>query len=59
VRPLVASGALIERRFMARGIHRRWSAALPKDLAKTDYIVEFIDLLARNAPVAASQVKRA
>ena len=58
VKPLVASGALVARRFTARGIHRRWSAAMPKDLAKTDFIREFIDLLARNAPSEA-QAKRA
>ena len=59
VRPLVASGALVARRFTARGIHRRWSAAMPKDLAKTDYIREFIDLLAKNAPAEPEQARRA
>jgi LysR family transcriptional regulator for metE and metH len=59
VQPLVASGALVARRFSARGIHRRWSAAMPKDLAKTDFILEFIDLLTRNAPVDRAQAKRA
>jgi LysR family transcriptional regulator, regulator for metE and metH len=50
VKPLLASGALVARRFTARGIHRRWSAAMPKDLAKADFMREFIDLLAHNAP---------
>src|SRR5688572_23226943 len=59
VRPLVASGALVARRFTARGIHRRWSAAMPKDLAKSDFIREFIDLLARNAPAEPEQARRA
>lgn len=59
VRPLVASGALVARRFTARGIHRRWSAAMPKDLAKTDYIREFIDLLAKNAPSQTDSARRA
>jgi len=58
VKPIVASGALVARRFTARGIHRRWSAAMPKDLAKTDFIREFIDLLTRNAP-ADAQARRA
>jgi hypothetical protein len=31
---------------------------MPKDLAKTDFIREFIELLARNAP-ADAQAKRA
>ena len=59
VRPLVASGALVARRFTARGVQRRWSAAMPKDLAKTDFIREFIDLLARKAPAEPSQARRA
>lgn len=59
VRPLVASGALVARRFTARGVHRRWSAAMPKDLAKVDFIREFIDLLARNAPAEPAHARRA
>jgi LysR family transcriptional regulator for metE and metH len=59
VRPLLASGALVARRFTARGIHRRWSAAMPKDLAKTDFVREFIDLLAKNAPTESTAARRA
>jgi LysR family transcriptional regulator, regulator for metE and metH len=59
VKPIVASGALVARRFTARGIHRRWSAAMPKDLAKTDFIREFIDLLAKNAPAESAHARRA
>ncbi len=53
VKPLVASGALAARRFTERGIQRRWSAAMPKDLAKVDFVREFIDLLTRHAPAQA------
>ena len=59
VRPLVASGALVARRFTPRGIHRRWSAAMPKDLAKADFVREFIDLLAKNAPSQSDTARRA
>jgi len=59
VRPLVASGALVARRFTTRGIHRRWSAAMPKDLAKADFVREFIDLLAKNAPSQSDTARRA
>jgi len=48
VRPLLASGALVARRFAARGVHRRWSAAMPKDLARAEFIREFIALLGQS-----------
>jgi LysR family transcriptional regulator for metE and metH len=50
VQPMVGSGSLVARPLTARGLHRRWSAVMPKDLAKTDYVREFIDLLIANAP---------
>jgi hypothetical protein len=43
MRPLVA-------RLTARGMHREWRAAMPKDLAQVDYVREFIDRLEKNAP---------
>jgi hypothetical protein len=43
MRPLVAG-------LTARGMHREWRAAMPKDLAQVDYVREFIDLLEKNAP---------
>jgi hypothetical protein len=43
MRPLVAG-------LTARGMHREWRAAMPKDLAQVDYVREFIDLPERNAP---------
>jgi LysR family transcriptional regulator for metE and metH len=50
VKPLVDRGALVARSLTARGLKRRWSAVMPKDLAEVDYLREFVDLLTRNAP---------
>ncbi len=50
VRPLVERGALTARRLTARGLRRRWSAVMPKDLAAVDYIAGFVDLMSRNTP---------
>ena len=59
VQPLIASRALIARPLSARGLHRRWSAAMPKDLAGADYTREFVDLLARYAPAEPAHARRA
>jgi len=50
VRPLVERGALVARPLTARGLQRRWSAVMPKDLAAVDYVRGFVDLMTRNAP---------
>jgi len=50
VQPLVDAGAIVARPLTARGVHREWRAAMPKDLARADYIKEFIDLLEMHAP---------
>ena len=52
VQPLVASGRLVARPLTSRGLHRRWSAVMPKDLAQTDFVRAFIDLLVEHAPVS-------
>lgn len=52
VQPLLDAGAIVGRSLPARGMHRVWSAVMPKDLARTDYVNEFIDLLERHAPTA-------
>jgi LysR family transcriptional regulator, regulator for metE and metH len=54
VQPLVDAGAIIARPLTARGLHREWRAAMPKDLARADYVVEFIDLLEKHAPTGRS-----
>ena len=50
VQPLIESGAVVARTLPARGMRRTWSAVMLKDLARTDYVNEFIDLLAQHAP---------
>jgi len=50
VQPLIDAGAIVGRSLPARGMHRVWSAVMRKDLASTDYVNEFIDLLAAHAP---------
>jgi LysR family transcriptional regulator for metE and metH len=50
VQPLVDAGTLVARPLTARGLRRDWRAVMPKDLARTDYVMEFIDLLEKHAP---------
>jgi LysR family transcriptional regulator for metE and metH len=50
VQPLIDAGSLVGRSLPARGMHRVWSAVMRKDLASTDYVNEFIDLLEAHAP---------
>jgi LysR family transcriptional regulator, regulator for metE and metH len=50
VQPLIDSGSIVGRTLPARGMHRVWSAVMRKDLARADYVNEFIDLLEENAP---------
>ena len=52
VQPLVDAGSVVIRPLTARGLRREWRAVMPKDLAGADYIGEFIDLLAKDAPTA-------
>ena len=52
VRPLLDAGTIVARPLTARGLHREWRATMPKDLARVDYVREFIDLLEKNAPTA-------
>ena len=52
VQPLVDSGAIVARPLTARGLHREWCAAMPKDLARVDYVTDFIDLLEKHAPTS-------
>ena len=52
VRPVLDARAIVARPLTARGLHREWRVAMPKDLAEIDYVREFIDLLESNAPTA-------
>ena len=50
VQPVVDAGAVVARPLTARGLHREWKVAMPKDLAHSDYVVEFATLLEQHAP---------
>lgn len=50
VQPLVEAGAIVARPLTARGVHREWRAAMPKELARADHVVEFLELLEKHAP---------
>jgi len=52
VQPLIDAGVIVGRSLPARGMHRVWSAVMPKDLADSDYVNAFIDLLEQHAPTA-------
>jgi LysR family transcriptional regulator for metE and metH len=52
VQPLIDAGTIVGHSLPARGMHRVWSAVMPKDLARTDYVNEFIDLLEQHAPTS-------
>src|SRR5712691_11497498 len=54
VEPLVKANAIVARPLTARGLRRDWRAVMPKDLARNDYVREFIDLLETHAPTARS-----
>jgi LysR family transcriptional regulator, regulator for metE and metH len=58
VEPVVKTGALVARSLTARGQHRRWSAVMPKDLAKADFVREFVDLLIEYAPGQAQRAAK-
>src|SRR6185436_9742317 len=58
VQPLVDAGTIVARPLTARGVHREWRAAMPKDLARADYIKEFLDLLEKHAPGGKSRAPR-
>ena len=57
VQPLIDAGSVVGRALPARGMHRVWSAVMPKDLAHVDYVTEFIDLLEKHAPTAKRAVR--
>lgn len=54
VQPLIDAGTIVARPLTARGLHREWRAVMPKDLARADYVLEFIDLLEKHAPTGRS-----
>jgi len=50
VQPLVDARQLVARPLAARGMRRQWSAVMPLEIAKLDYVREFVSLLAEHAP---------
>jgi LysR family transcriptional regulator, regulator for metE and metH len=50
VQPLIDAGSVVGCPLPSRRMHRVWSAVMRKDLARTDYANEFIDLLEKHAP---------
>ena len=59
VQPMVDTGAIVARPLTARGLHRVWSAAMPKDLASVDYVAAFVELLQAHAPSVRADRPRA
>jgi LysR family transcriptional regulator for metE and metH len=59
VQPMVDAGAIVARPLTARGLHRVWSAAMPKDLASVDYVAAFVELLQTHAPSVRADRPRA
>jgi LysR family transcriptional regulator for metE and metH len=59
VQPMVDAGAIVARPLTARGLHRVWSAAMPKDLASVDYVAAFVELLQAHAPSLRAERPRA
>ena len=58
VQPFLDSGAVVALPVSARGLQRHWSAVMPKDLARADYVAAFIDLLARGGPAVGARKGR-
>jgi len=58
VQPLIDAGSVVARPLTARGLHRTWRAAMPKDLATVDYVAAFVELLQSHAPVARAATPR-
>jgi LysR family transcriptional regulator for metE and metH len=56
VQPYLQSRALTGVRFGPRGFLRAWTAVVPRSLATTDYVIEFLRLVVAHAPVARAAV---
>jgi LysR family transcriptional regulator for metE and metH len=52
VQPYLDSRAVAGVRLTERGFYRHWYAVVPRPLAGTDYVTEFVRLVAARAPVA-------
>jgi LysR family transcriptional regulator for metE and metH len=56
VQPYLVARSLVGLRLTARGFYREWLAVVPRGLANTDYVVEFMRLVGAHAPVGRSDV---
>ena len=56
VQPYLESRAIVGLRLTERGFYRQWHAVVPRTLAGTDYVTEFLRLVASRAPVGRSEV---
>jgi LysR family transcriptional regulator, regulator for metE and metH len=56
VEPYLRGHGLAGIRLTPRGFYRHWSAVVPRSLAATDYVVEFLRLVAAHAPVSRADV---
>ena len=57
VEPALSPSSLVGRPLTARGFFRHWSAVVPRPLARTPYVVEFLRLVGAQVPVARSDVR--
>jgi LysR family transcriptional regulator, regulator for metE and metH len=57
VQPFLDAGTVVSLPIPPRGLQRHWAAVMPKDLARVDYVAEFIDLLERHSPGLGSSTK--
>jgi LysR family transcriptional regulator, regulator for metE and metH len=56
VQPYLESRAIVGLRLTERGFYRQWHAVVPRTLAGTDYVAEFLRLVASRAPVGRGDV---
>jgi LysR family transcriptional regulator for metE and metH len=56
VQPYLDAHAIVGIRLTERGFYRQWHAVVPRTLAGTDYVTEFLRLVASRAPVGRGDV---
>ena len=57
VEPALHPASLVGRPLTARGFYRNWSAVVPRSLARTPYVTEFLRLVSAQVPVARADVR--
>ena len=56
VQPYLDARSIVGVRLTERGFYRQWHAVVPRTLAGTDYVTEFLRLVASRAPVGRADV---